>query len=484
MSNKKVAKGSVYIFISEIVSFLLKFILIFLLARVLGPVKYGQYSAVFAFCLLLEVFLQSGFPGSLIKMIASEREKEYSLALFGFKCQLVLSMIIFFTIFLGANFWSKHIFNDISLSFYLRIASLYFVPTSIFFIGHSILIGQRKFDYDALVTFFWFSFRFLAILIFLLLSKSVTSVFIAIFIASLFGLIPMKKIISDIQKKLNIIDKKSILILALALIISAIGLKALFQIDKIFVKNILKKDNIVGIYALASNFSLIIQFFVRSLVLTLYPSVATSFAMADLKLTRKYLIEGTRYMMLVLIPISFGLVLIGKDAILLFFGINYIQSISPFIVLIFGSAFFSFFLLYRQLLVSVNKEWINVWISIFVLIIAVILNPLLIKKYGFIGAAFATLIASVIGAMCTGIYLFKLMQIKYPLLSLFRILFFSVLCFCFGCMAAKFSYTVRYIIYLILAANFMILLYISKEFTIEDYQVVKNIFYSKSGVKK
>jgi O-antigen/teichoic acid export membrane protein len=476
MRDKKIAKGSFYIFISQGLALLLKVFLVFFLARILGPSKYGQYSAIIAFCLIIEIFFRSGLTGSLVKAVASEEEKAYFLARFGYVTQFIWATFIVSLLFFNAPFLAKYIFNDYTYSSKLKIALLYLMPMALYSVSYAVLVGRKEYIRSALLRFILTLIQFILVFTFLLIWKDVTPLFYALFIASLFGLIFAQLIIPKIKKEKQDIDKKNILLVAFSLMISAVALRAIFQVDKIFVKNILTDDGIVGIYALASNFSLILQIFTMSLVTTLFPSIAFYYAKKDMVLTRKYLSVGTRYSFLAVVPIAFALSVISKDAILLMFGEQYLGSVVPFAILIFASAFFSFFILYRQLLVSLNKHWVNTSITVLVLLAALVLNPLFIKKYGFLGAAWTTFICSAGGALFSGLYIFKLVDQKYPWVSFVKILFASVACYFLAIFARGFGYIVRYSIYLLLVAVFIIFLYIVKELTKEDLETFKGIF--------
>jgi len=475
MNEKKVAKGSFYTFISQAVILLTKIFLILFLARILGPFKYGRYAAIFAFCLIIEVGM-GGISSSIAKEIASKKEKIYSLIRFAYINQFVWSAFIFLAIFLGAKFWSIIIFNDISFTSHLRVASLYFIPIALFYVNAGVLIGQRKIGEFALLNSSWMILRFFIILIFLLIWKSVDAIFYAIFIVAFLGLIPVKFTYSKIEKRTTNIDKKKVITFALSLLLLTLTRRSIFQVDKLFIKNMLQNNIFVGNYALASNFAIPLQLFSLSLTTAIYPSMAASFTRKDLGLTSKYLKEGTRYLLLLLLPVSFALNIIGKDIILFVVGNQYFQSIKPFTILIFASVFFSFFLLFSSLLVSINKQWSSVFISASILTLALLLNPLFIKKFGFIGAAWTTLICSVLGSLISGFYIFKLLKSRISLIAFLRIFTCTFFCYYLATLAGGFPCIIRYSIYSALGVIFILLLCFTKELTKDDWQVVKNIF--------
>jgi O-antigen/teichoic acid export membrane protein len=192
-------------------------------------------------------------------------------------------------------------------------------------------------------------------------------------------------------------------------------------------------------------------------------------------LTNKYLKEGTRYLLLALIPVSFGLVIVGKDVFLFMFGTKYLGAAKPFVILVFSSVLFSFFLLYRRLLVALDRYRISVMITILVLAGALVLNPLFIKRFGVIGAAWATFISSAVGAIISGVYIFRSLKSNYPWLSLLRILISSIIWFYLATLVSGSNLAIRYSVYSALLLSYPVLLYIVGELTKEDWQIFKGI---------
>jgi len=463
-------------FVSQFFSLIMRIFLVVFLAKVLGPEGYGQFSAILAFTLIIEILFRSGLTGSIVKHISADEEKTYSLARFGFLSQTVLSTSVFLVVFLGAGVWARYIFNDISITGNLRIASLYFVPFALFCMSYSIALGRREFGRVAVMTSAWFFLRTFVTVVFVMHTRSVSSALYAIFAAALLGLAPVGMLMPRIEKKKSDFDRRPVVILAALLIVSAVSLRAVYQVDKLFIKNMIGADDIVGVYALASNFSLILQLFAMSMIATLFPSMSTSFAKSDMALTRKYLATGTRYLLLMLLPVAFALNIVARDVIRAFFGGEYLVSLTPFAILIFASALFAFFLLYRQMLVSLDRQRMNVVITVSVLALALVLNPIFITRYGFLGAAWATFAAAAAGAAVSGLCVFSALKQGYPWLSLARILAASVVCYFLALLAAPLGYAARYGVYLLLAGGFFGILFASRELTRDDVEYIKSVF--------
>lgn len=93
---------------------------------------------------------------------------------------------------------------------------------------------------------------------------------------------------------------------------------------------------------------------------------------------------------------GFGTTLLADKIILLIFGQGYTQSIAALQILIWTMVFTFIGAAFVQLLQSINKQLIITKISIICVIINIIFNLILIPRYSFIGASFATLITEIV----------------------------------------------------------------------------------------
>jgi hypothetical protein len=108
--------------------------------------------------------------------------------------------------------------------------------------------------------------------------------------------------------------------------------------------------------------------------------------------------------------------------------------------------------------------------------LALFLNPLFIRNFGYVGAAWAMLVCSVLGAMISGAYIFRLLQVKYPVLSLLRVSGATLICYFLAILASGYTVGIRYGLYFCLFLLFAGILHFSREWASEDWQNVKDIF--------
>jgi len=157
MTVQKATKGSAHIFLSQVSILGLRTILTFVLARILGPGGYGQFSVVFSVLIMAQIPIGSGLTASITKEVAANPDKAYSIIRFGYFAEAIWSTLVFLTVYLSSDFIAQVIFKDPTLATTLKIAMLSLIPAGIFSMGLAILLGRGLFKKTAIYQFIWFS---------------------------------------------------------------------------------------------------------------------------------------------------------------------------------------------------------------------------------------------------------------------------------------------------------------------------------------
>lgn len=120
MSNsKKIISSLIWKFSERFFTQIVSFIISLILARILLPEEYGIIAMVNVFIVIANVFATSGFSSALIQK-KDANDKDFSTM---FYCSLVLSLILYFLIFMIAPLISKF-YDEQSLTLIIRIFSI------------------------------------------------------------------------------------------------------------------------------------------------------------------------------------------------------------------------------------------------------------------------------------------------------------------------------------------------------------------------
>lgn len=188
------------------------------------------------------------------------------------------------------------------------------------------------------------------------------------------------------------------------------------NMDKIFIGNYINKEE-VAIYDVSLKIITILITLVNSMTPVMISRISNS--LRDEKATQKYIYNSFKYLSLVAFPMTFGLMAISKELIILFLGIEFeksgiVLSLLSFMIVanVVGSIFVNY------IMIPFGKEKIYQKVVYIMAIIYLLLDILLIPKYGAIGAAIACTSAHIIIIIIQSYFLRNCINIKEIILSM------------------------------------------------------------------
>jgi len=172
--------------------------------------------------------------------------------------------------------------------------------------------------------------------------------------------------------------------------------KIYISIDSVMIGYILGPTQ-VGLYSVAMKFNKLVLSIISSISLVIFPKISSLLESNEKNKINKILNKSLHGILLIAIPSSFGLFILTEDLILVFSGIDYIDSLltmrimSFLIIIITVSTIILNQIIYPR---GLEKKTIKMrWIG---LVTNVILNFLLINKLGIVGAGIASVITEFI----------------------------------------------------------------------------------------
>jgi len=161
----------------------------------------------------------------------------------------------------------------------------------------------------------------------------------------------------------------------------------------------------VGYYAPAYTVGLIINLFILPIMLILQPTVSKLFAEQNMLEVKRYLSYSIKYIFFITIPAAFGIIVLSRQILTILSTPEialHASPIVPFVAL--SIVFYGIYGIFLQVLLLFKKTMVDSWIWMASALFTLILNFLLIPKFGIMGAASATLIAYFISLVATAIY--------------------------------------------------------------------------------
>jgi O-antigen/teichoic acid export membrane protein len=203
-----------------------------------------------------------------------------------------------------------------------------------------------------------------------------------------------------------------------------------FRID-ILMLSFLRGDQEVGWYSAAYRILDLVQFFPYILSYSVFPALL-QLHKKDQKLADVLFTSAARLLLLIAMPITYGIFLLAPLIVALIYGADFLQTIPALRVMILIVPFLFLDSLFRYVVYTVNKEWRYLWTLLVLALFNTALNFIFIPQYGLVAAAWTTLASEALGFV-----LFYLMvrsggfslHIGKTLFSVFRALIAAFLVF-------------------------------------------------------
>lgn len=379
--SKLAAKGSVYNLASL---FVLKFgglIFTIILARMLMPEMFGVYALALSIVTLALTFTDWGMENTFLRYISeslgkNKQEKSRSIASYFFKKRLIFVLLVILFIAIFAKFISYNIYDQ-PLLFYPLLFSCFFIIAESFRTLFSIFFTAKK-DVKSIL-FFDISSQSLKILfsVFAILALSdkiiLSGIFLAFFISSLITLILEYFILIKKDKQVlfgnkGSLDKSKINSYWKFMALATVFLSIFGSIDILMLGRAVSPEYL-GYYR--ASLSLVIS--IASLL-----SLSTIFLPIFTQINGKRFNRGfhktLRYVLMISIPVTLGVIFISNYLIKVFYGDAYLMGTS--VIYLLSSLIITSPLigLYSMVLQSKEKSRIVSNSIIIALVVNIVLN--------------------------------------------------------------------------------------------------------------
>ena len=431
----KITKQIGFSYLFTILTFVLSPILIVLLTRTLSITEYGVYSILSATISILKSIFILGLSGFIITRLPSFKYPK--------KVRAMFSIITFELVFLLAILSILFIpLIQNTLLFYLKIEgyklefqlSLIIIFVSLFFNLFSYyLVANRKMEFNSFVCFLskclWIIFLIPAFLILKKINLPIVfSIWLLGFIVSLIIIVLyIRKDVSFFFAKVKTISSpllKNALFFSLPLVPVTMSSWIITVADR-YMLNYYKGAALTGIYSLSYSLVGIVLAFSAIISTVLYPYIAK--AWGEKKNHHILFNAMLKYSLMIILPAMVGLLVMREQIITLVSGIDYIAGSSAIVILISFPLFDSLINIYTRNLLLREKTKIMSSVYISGAILNIVLNVLLIPRYGINGAAIATIISY--SFMFIVFYFISRKQFSwdFEFLRIFRIIAASIL---------------------------------------------------------
>jgi len=380
-----------------------RFVIAFLLARLLGAEQYGLYNLAISAALLTSGIASFGMESTLVRYVAMLVRQEDNDGLWG-ALQIGIGLSFLVSVLLGIGLYilaeplAIHVFHSPELMPLLQLLSI----TVPFLTLSNVLVGAahgfKKMEYSAVAqNFVQLLIRLCLVLIFSMLGLNAFLTVIA------FG-------ISDIAASLTLVyllrrqlvwrrpqqgarrDVREILSFSLPLWLSGLLLKFRKNLQTILLGALSTVTN-VGVFALVSKINLIGHVSYRSLVASVKPVIAEMYVQEEWAQMGGLYQTATRWTFMTNLPMFLVMLLI-PEAILSIFGASFVGGATALIILALADLVNAGTGICGSIIDMTGYTRLKLMNSVLAIVLAVACNVLLIPHWGVLGAAAATFLAT------------------------------------------------------------------------------------------
>lgn len=390
VKKKSIAKNYLYNLFYQILVMIIPLITIPYLARVLGAEAIGIYSYTIAITTYFILFGSLGIAMYGQREIAyaeediTKRSKTFYEILFLRFITLTISILIFFFTFCQTGEYQTY--------YKILLLEIFAASIDISWFFQGLEEFKKTVIRNTIV-------KLISVILIFILVKSPNDLtnYIIIYVAStLLGNLSLWFYIPKYTEKINLksLNIKKHLKPTISLFIPQIAIQLYTVLDKVMIGAIITDKKEVGFYDQASKIIRILLTLATAYGTVMVPRMASTYAKKEINKLKEYMHKSFSFILMISIPLMFGIISISKHFVPMFFGPGYdkviylISIISPIILAISLSNVIG-----TQYLIT-TKQQKKFTISVTCgAIVNFVLNLILIHFYKSIGASIATVIA-------------------------------------------------------------------------------------------
>jgi O-antigen/teichoic acid export membrane protein len=394
---EKVVTGSFYALLMQISIVVTGVVTTALLTRWLGAEQYGVYALAMSLFMISSKVSLMGMNNGLLRFFPVYKNKtgEFSGLIFtAFGVVLLMSFIVMVFHLMTAKTFANSVFNI--PEFYtvmINFALLLPLIACIQLVASVCQARKQVFEYLKISQLYEKFFLLILVSFFFLcgfgIDMAVFAFCLSIFFVFIIALSFFRKnIFPFIEKKKAVYNFKELINFSAPSFLIGFSFIFLMQIDRVMIGAFMDSYN-VGIYAVCARIALFMNIILSSLNTVFVPYISDLYFGDNKKELSLILKSATRWVW-VLSILLFVFFFFGSEYILGIFGKEFPSGSTAFIIL-------SFFFLVNCgcgsngfMLQMTGNQYVELFNSVFILILNTILNMVLVPRHGIVGAAMAT----------------------------------------------------------------------------------------------
>lgn len=413
-AGKRVVSNSAILMVSQVLSRLIRMILVIFAARLLGDESYGQFTFALSFTTLFWIITDLGIHQLIIRELARkprETKRYLGNAIF---IKIFLSVFNFLLVFGVAHFTDKS--PEVLSTVYLLAVAL--ILGSFVELFKSVFHAFQEMRYDMIATFVQGSGVVVTGILLVILGRDIRLLALAFVIGSVLGLIYVawvtQRRFAPITLSIDISLIKFLFREGIPFGINFFFSTMYNHMDSVML-SLMVNDEVVGWYGAANRLKFALLFIGVGIQKAMFPALSKYYKESMDEFAR--LFEKTlKVMFYIGVSLATIVMLLSDRIILLLYGEEYVRAAVALRILIWSSAliFLNYVLAYT--VCSADRQRFTAKAIGFNAFLNLFLNFMLIPRFSYSGAAFATLLTEASTFILHYVYLYRKL-IRPPLLK-------------------------------------------------------------------
>lgn len=388
-SMATIAKNTTVMTVASIGQKLTAFAYFALIARFIGVDDLGLYTTALAFTTILVVFVDLGLTNVLVREVARNRDEAQHYLSTLLSVKVILALLSY-----GALVGLVSLLDyEPQLRLLILVSGMTMILDSTHLALYGTLRGFQTLRYEALGMF---GSQLLTLILgttFLLLDLPLVCLVLAFTIPSFLNVLyaawrlyASQKIVPRLRFHRSVFTR--VWRTAIPFALAAIFARVYAYVDTLLLQKLLGNDA-AGFYSIAQKITYAFQFIPLALIAGLYPKLSASFAAKNKEQLVRLFERSVQYVLLVAFPVAVGIATLASPIVALVFGPAYLPSVLPLQIMILSVIFTFLSFPIGAFLNACNKQATQTTIVGVVMGVNIILNSILIPRYGPAGAASA-----------------------------------------------------------------------------------------------
>jgi O-antigen/teichoic acid export membrane protein len=392
--KQTIVKNAVWLSGATLVTRVIRAGLVILAARMLGVEGYGVFSYAMSFAAFLSLLSDVGITGYLTREISRDAEKRSSLVSTAIIVKVVMAVVTF-----GLTVGAQTLFvkvEGVEALIPLAAMLVFFDTMRLFAFGFS--RARNKMEIEGIFIFVTEVAIASLALIFFIPNPSPFVLSAAYVAGSAIGTVltylVIRNYLRDLMARPRVSDVKQILAGSLPFAMAGVFGALMINIDTVIL-GFFTGARDLGLYAAAQRPAQLLYVLPGLIATSVFP-LLSRFAGKDDESSKKIIEYASVSVLLVALPITVGGILLGPQLMQLFFGSEYLEATLCFQLLLTTVLFVYPGTVIGNALFSYNMQRKLVYTTAAGAIINVVLDLILIPRYGINGSAVATICSQVV----------------------------------------------------------------------------------------